>query len=419
MTTPFPITAIREQFPALGRTVHDRPAVFLDGPAGSQVPGRVIDAMARYLSESNANCGGPFITSEETDTLLDNGRQAVADLVGAPGDADCIVFGANMTSLTFALSRSLARTWQTGDEVVVTRLDHDANVTPWVMAARDAGVTVRHISFDSQDGTLDLDQLRDVLGPRTRLLAVGAASNSLGTINPLAKICQLAHQFDCEVFVDAVHYAPHAAIDVAAWGCDYVVCSAYKFFGPHVGMLWGRRSRMAELPAYQVRPAGDQLPGRWNVGTQSHEAIAGTLAAIDYLADMGRRIAPEASAGSRRDALLAAYSAIGAYERDLIWHFLDGIKDMSSYTVWGIVDPKRADQRAPTVSFTHARLSPKEIARALGAQGIFVWYGNYYAIGVTEHLNLEPAGMVRIGLLHYNTRDEVDRLLAALRELDG
>lgn len=413
MSDSLDITAVRQHFPALRRTVDGRPLAFFDGPAGSQVPQSVIDRMAEYMSHSNANTGGTFITSRESDEVLRDARAAAADLLGTD-DPDCVVFGPNMTTLTFQLSRSLARTWKPGDEIVVTRLDHDANVAPWVMAARDAGATVHTIDFDRDDTTLDMDQLARLLSPRTALVAVGAASNATGTINPVAKICELSHDVGAEVFVDAVHYAPHALIDVAKWGCDYLACSAYKFFGPHLGLLWGKRDRLAALPAYQVRPAGDGLPGRWSVGTQSHEAIAGTLAAIEYLAALGQ----QSPAVSRRQALSRAYRAIRAHENELIWRFLDGMAKIPSYRIWGITDREQAAERAPTVSFTHARASPETIARVLGEQGICSWYGNYYAIGVTEHLGLEPDGMVRVGVLHYNDRDEVDRLLDALRALD-
>jgi len=410
----FDVSWCRDQFPALARQVDGHPAVYFDGPAGSQVPRRVVDAIGRYLLETNANHGGLFVTSRESDAILHAAGQGVADLLGTD-DAETIVFGPNMTSLTFGLSRALARSWQPGDEILVTRLDHDANVTPWVLAARDAGATVRHVGIRADDCTLDMDDCREKLSPRTRLVAVGCASNAVGTINPVAEIARAAHQVGALVFLDAVHYAPHALPDVVAWDCDFLACSAYKFFGPHEGMLWGRRELLSELPAYKVRPAADSIPDRWMTGTQSHEAIAGTLAAVEYLADLGRQLKPDAA--DRREALKAAYAGIAVYERGLLETMLDGLAQLPGVKVWGITDPARFDQRVPTVSITHERLSPEVLATQLGERGIFVWHGNFYALPLTEALGLEPQGMVRIGLLHYNTAEEVQRLLDVLAEL--
>ncbi|MFH1268312.1 MAG: cysteine desulfurase-like protein, partial [Planctomycetota bacterium] len=339
----------------------------------------------------------------------------LADFLGT-GDPETVVFGANMTTLTFALSRALARTWEAGDEILVTRLDHDANVTPWVLAARDAGATVRHVEIHGEDCTLDVDDLANRLSPRTRLVAVGCASNAAGTINPLEEIVRLAHEAGALVFFDAVHYAPHGLLEVERWGCDFLACSAYKFFGPHVGVLWGRRELLTTLPAYKVRPAPDDIPGRWMTGTQNHECIAGAPAAVEYLADLGRWLAPDAP--DRRGALRAAYRGIVAYERDLVAEILAGLAELPDVKVWGITDPERFDQRVPTVAVTHRRLAPAELAEYLASRGIFVWHGNFYALPLTEALGLEPEGLVRIGLLHYNMAEEVERLLAALRELE-
>jgi len=404
----------RRQFPALRRVVNGHPAVFLDGPGGSQVPERVIDMIAHYLRHANANHGGVFLTSRESDALLDEAHRAVADLFGA-GDPGTIVFGPNMTSLTFALSRALARTWRPGDEVVVTRLDHDANVTPWTLAARDAGASVHHVAVRPEDCTLDLDDLAAKISPRTRLVAVGCASNAVGTVNPIERIVALAHAAGALVYVDAVHYAPHGLLDVRRLGCDFLVASAYKFFGPHVGVLWGRRELLEQLPAYKVRPAPNALPGRWMTGTQNHEGIAGTMAAVEYLADLGRTVASEAP--TRRAALEAAYAAIVAYERELVSVLLAGLAAIPDVRIWGICDPARLDQRVPTVSITHRRLRPREMAERLGEQGFFVWHGNFYALPLTEALGLEPDGLLRIGLMHYNTAEEVQRLLQAVAEM--
>jgi len=404
----------RRQFPALARQVAGTTAVYFDGPAGSQVPQQVIDAVGDYLARMNANHGGRFTTSRESDAVLDSAHAAVARLLGTD-DPDTVVFGPNMTSLTFALSRALGQTWQPGDEVLVTRLDHDANVTPWVLAARDAGAVVRHVEIRREDCTLDLEDLAAKLSPRTRLVAVGCASNAVGTINPVQQIGRLAHEAGALVFLDAVHYAPHRCVDVRAWDCDFLACSAYKFFGPHVGVLWGRRELLTELPAYKVRPAPDGIPGRWMTGTQSHEGIAGTRAAVEYLEELGRTLEPDAS--ESRTALLAAYRGIMQYEHRLVADLLAGLAELPSVKVWGITDRVRFDDRVPTVAITHQRLSPRELAESLGARGIFTWHGNFYALPLTEALGLEPDGLLRIGLLHYNTSEEVGRLLASLAEV--
>ncbi len=404
----------RQHFPALARQHEGHSAVFLDGPAGSQVPRGVIEAISQYLVDCNANHGGVFVTSMESDALLERAHHAVADLLGS-SDPGTVFFGQNMTSLTFAFSRALARTWQAGDEVIVTRLDHDANVTPWVLAARDAGATVHQVGFRHDDCTLQLDEFARVLSPRTRLVAVGCASNAVGTINPVQEIITQAHAVGAQVFLDAVHYAPHASIDVTAWDCDYLACSAYKFFGPHIGILYGKRPLLESLPAYKVRPAPDDLPGRWMTGTQSHEGIAGVLAAIDYLSALGRHLNPTAS--TRREALTSVFDAIQRYERGLGAYLLEELARIPDVRIWGITDPQRLHQRVPTVAITHAQRSSQEVATALARQGIFVWAGNFYALTLTETLGLEPDGLVRLGLLHYNTRAEVERLLDALHGL--
>jgi len=408
------VSRCRDQFPALRQPAGDRSAVYFDGPAGSQVPQRVIDAIGDYLVRMNANHDGVFATSRQSDRMLQAAHQALADFVGTD-DPETIVFGPNMTSLTLALSRALARTWRPGDEVVVTRLDHDANVTPWVLAAEDAGATVRHVGIRAEDCTLDVDDLARKLSPQTKLVAVACASNAAGAITPMTEIVRLAHDAGALVFFDAVHYAPHGLLDASGWGCDFLACSAYKFFGPHVGVLWGRRQLLTELPAYKVRPAPDAIPGRWMTGTQNHECIAGTLAAVEYLADLGRTLQPDAP--DRRTALAAAYQGITAYERSLVAGLLEGLGELSDVTVWGITDPKRLHRRVPTVGITHRRLKPRPLAEYLAERGVYVWHGNFYALPLTEALGLEPDGMVRIGLLHYNTEEEVQRLLDALAEL--
>jgi cysteine desulfurase family protein (TIGR01976 family) len=392
----FDVVSLRRQFPALERAGD---TIFLDGPGGTQVPQGVIDAVVYYLTTCNANHGGLFDTSRASDKILHQAHLAVADLLNAPSP-DEVVFGANMTTLTLHLSRALARTWRPSDEVLVTRLDHDANVSPWVLAARDAGAT------------LDLDDLRRHLGPRTRLVAVACASNAVGTINDVRTIARWAHEAGAHVFLDAVHYAPHGPIDVQAWDCDFLACSAYKFFGPHVGILWGRRELLTELPAYKLRPASDALPDRWMTGTQNHEGIAGVTAAVDYLA------ANASDAADRRHRLRTALTAIQAYEAELSRRLLRGLAERPRFKVWGITDLERVSARVPTVSVTMKERSAADIATHLAGRRIQVWNGNMYALELTERLDLEESGgLLRIGMVHYNTADEVDRLLAALDEL--
>jgi len=408
------VKALRAQFPALSRQVNGRPAVFLDGPAGTQVPQRVIDAISNYLARHNANHGGLFATSIESDRLLAAAHEAAADFLGT-GDPATVAFGANMTTLTLSLSRALARQWQPGDEIVLTRLEHDANFTPWVLAAEEAGVTVRYVDVDPADCTLQVEDFQQLLNRRTRLVAVTCASNAAGTINPIKQICQWAKEVGAVSFLDAVHYAPHDLMDVHDWNCDLLICSAYKFFGPHVGLMYGRRELLESLQPYKLRPAPDDLPGRWMTGTQNHECIVGTMAAIDYLADIGRAASGDPSL-SRRPALVSGFAAIREYERRLVDGLLDGLADLSPYTVWGITDPKKRHQRFPTVSITHERLAAESLATRLAEEGFFTWHGNYYALPLTERLGLEPEGMLRIGLVHYNTVDEVNRLLEVLAD---
>ncbi len=407
---------IRSQFPALSRTVNGYPVAYFDGPAGSQVPASVAEGVSRYLLQHNANCGAPFATSKETDQLLSAARQAMADFVGAD-DPDEIACGANMTSLTLALSRALGRTWKAGDEVVVTRLDHDANVTPWVLAARDAGAVVKHIEVNREDGTLDMESARRAITDRTKLLAVGWASNITGTVNPVRELVAMAHAVGALVFVDAVHFAPHRRMNVADVGCDFLACSAYKFFGPHVGILWGKREHLEAIEPYKLRPSSNDLPGRWMTGTQNHEGICGVMAAIDYIASLGQSSSVTSVESSRRDQLDAAFNVICKHEESLLAPLLAGLSELSGVRIWGIRDPARFEERVPTVSITHPSKSPQELGAALAEEGLFVWPGNHYALPFTEAMGLEPNGTLRIGLLHYNTREEVERLLAALRSL--
>ncbi|HOG46458.1 MAG TPA: cysteine desulfurase-like protein [Anaerolineae bacterium] len=416
------LSFVRPEFPALAQTdAQGRPYVYLDGPGGTQVHQSVIDAMARYLVHANANSHGAFLTSRRTDETVAAARAAMADLFNAPS-TDEIVFGANMTTLTFHISRTIGTLLQPGDEVVTTLLDHNANVAPWLRLA-EQGVLVRQVRFHPEDCTIDMDEMRGAINPRTRVVAVGYASNGVGTINDVAQVTRWAHEAGAWSYVDAVHYAPHGPIDVQAIGCDFLVCSAYKFFGPHEGVLWGRKEILEQLRPDKVRPASDTVPHRFETGTQNHEAIAGTLAAVEYLASLGRR-AGEAFKHEyphlmgRRLELKAAMAAIRAYERALVWPMIAGLQAIPGLKVWGIIDPARAAWRAPTVSFTLQGQHPAEIARRLGDEGIFVWDGNYYALTLMEELGLEAhGGMVRVGLAHYNTAEEVQRLVAAVRRV--
>jgi cysteine desulfurase family protein (TIGR01976 family) len=401
--------SIRAQFPALSRTVEGRPAIFLDGPAGSQVPESVIDAISSYLRTSNANNGGAFVTSRETGQLMKDASLAMADLVGTD-DPDTIVFGPNMTTLTFQFSRALAQTWSDGDEVVVTRLDHDSNVWPWVLAARDAGATVRYVPFHKGDGTLDMEAMAAAIGPQTRLVAVAAASNALGTLNPVPDVVRLAHEHGALVYVDAVHSAPHRLMDAAGWDADFVAFSAYKFYGPHVGIVHARKELLESLPAYQVRPAQAYVPGRWSTGTRNHEGMAGAMAAVEYLAGLGTE------GGTRRERLVSAYSHIEAHEGALCRRLIAGIEALPGFRVMGITDPARSD-RVATIGVVHDTIAPQELHERLGAVGIFCWAGHFYAVEVTAHLGLDPAGMLRLGVMHYNTTEEIDTVVNELRRI--
>jgi cysteine desulfurase family protein (TIGR01976 family) len=395
-------------FPALRRD-----AAYLDGAAGSQVPQSVIDAISNYYVRHNANHGGFFATSRESDAIVDEARRACADLLGTPDDG-CVAFGANMTTLTFSLSRAIATRWKPGDEVIVTRLDHAANVSPWVRAAADRGATVRHVGIHPEDCTLDLDDFRRQLSSRTRLVAVGCASNAVGTRNPFREMTRLAHEVGALVFLDAVHHAPHLLMDVTAWDCDFLCCSAYKFFGPHVGILYGKRHLMESLPAFKVRPCPETLPDRWMTGTQNFAAIAGTGAAVEYLASIGRSLG---ETGDRAACLRRAFAAIEEYERKAGARLLEGLASVKGVRIYGITDPKRLAERVPTVSFTLAGKTPGEVAEHVAQRALFAWHGNYYALPLTESLGVEPLGMVRVGLLHYNTAADIDRLVRALDEI--
>ena len=415
------VSKLRGEFPALQQQADGRPLIFMDGPGGTQVHRSVIEAMAQYLTEANSNAGGAFLFSRRTDETVVSARRAMADLLNAPRPEE-IVFGPNMTSLTFNLSRAIGRTLEPGDEIVVTRLDHDANIAPW-LALEERGIVVRHADFDPGDCTLDMDSLERTITPRTKLVALGYASNAVGSINDVARVASLAHAAGAWLYVDAVHYVPHGPIDVQALDCDFLVCSMYKFFGPHLGALYGRFALLESLPAYKARPAGDDPPHKFETGTPSFEAMAGTTAAVDYLASVGRRYGAELAhqytgfEGRRLD-LKTGMAAIRSYEASLCHRLVTGLQEIPGLRIYGITDPTRLGQRVPTLSFTLKGTSPEEVARRLGEANVFVWNGNFYALAVTERLGLEErGGLLRVGLVHYNTAEEVDYLLGVLADM--
>ncbi len=414
----FDLSLVRPQFPGL-----IRPVIYFDNPGGTQIAQTSLDRMVEYLTNHNANHGGAFASSAESDAVLEEAHRAMADFLNAARPEE-IVFGNNMTTLTLHLSRSIARQWKPGDEIVVTRLDHDANITPWVMAAEDRGAIVHWVDFHPEDGTLDIEDLKKALEGRPRLVAVGYASNSLGTINPIKQIVELAHSAGALVYIDAVQYAAHGPIDVQELGCDYLVCSAYKFFGPHAGILYGRYDLLDDLVAYKVRPAPTVPPDKFETGTQNHEGLAGVLGAVEYFQWIGRTFSDEPQdtfesqlTGRRRD-LKQALAVVRAYEFELSRAVLQVLLETPGVTVYGIQDARRLEERVPTFSFTLKGWHPHHLAEQLAREQIFVWDGNYYALAVTERLGLEESGgMVRVGPVHYNTLDEVARFQEVLAHL--
>ncbi|MDW8326342.1 MAG: cysteine desulfurase-like protein [Anaerolineales bacterium] len=417
---PFPIDRIRAEFPALASG-----AIYFDNPGGTQVPRRVLARMVDYLTRCNANKGGAFRTSVESDAVLAEAHAAMAALLNCRPEE--IVFGQNMTTLTFHLSRSLARWIKPGDEIVVTRLDHDANIAPWLLVAEDRGAVVRWVDVHEADVTLKMDDFERLINSRTKIVAVGYASNAVGTINDVAAVTKLAHAAGALVYVDAVQYAPHGLINVRALDCDFLVCSAYKFFGPHVGILYGKYDLLERLPAYKVRPAHDEPPDKFETGTQNHEGIAGVLGAVEYLEWLGGRELREVreregnegkDGKERREWIERGMAALVEYEAELGAYLIEQLQTVPGLRIRGITDPARLAWRVPTVSFTLEGRHPRQVAAQLAEREIYVWDGNYYALAIAERLGVqERGGMVRVGLAHYNTRDEVNRLIAALHEI--
>ena len=409
------IAWVRSQFPSLQTQVNGQPAAFLDGPAGTQVPTQVMHAIQNYLMSANANAGGAFLTSRRSDEIIAGARAAMADFFHC--DKDEVVFGQNMTTITLGISRAIARELKAGDEILLTTLDHDANFSPW-KALEEQGIVIRQVDIREADCTLDLEDLQRKLSGKTKLVAVGYASNAVGTINPVTEITKLAHAAGALVYIDAVHIAPHGLIDVKALDCDFLVCAPYKFFGPHMGTLYGKRKHLQHFRPYKVRPCTEQVPERWESGTQVHELIAGIGAAVEYLAELGRRSDPGAK--TRREALASAYRATVTYETRLIGRLIDGLQSIPGVRIYGITDSQRSAERCSTLALRIGNHHPTAIAKYLGERGIFTWDGNYYALNLTERLGVESlGGMLRIGLVHYNTMEEVERLLAALREFSG
>jgi len=427
---PLDLSPYRAYFPSLAQEIDGKQVAYFDNPGGTQVASQVIDAMVAYFREANANTGGAFITSRRTDEVIANARSAMADFLHAHSPNE-IVFGPNMTTLTFAFSRAIGKTLQAGDEIVVTVLDHDANVAPWLALQEERGVVIRTVDVHPENITLDMEDMRGKINERTKLVAVGYASNAAGTINDVATIIGWAHEAGALAWIDAVQFAPHGPIDVQQLDADFLVCSSYKFFGPHLGILYGKAEHLAKFPAYKVRPASDLAPDRWETGTQNHEGLAGLVGAIDYLAMIGREQAAQYShafrnaageslySGRQRD-LKVAMQALMDYERGLSAYLLAGLREIHGIHLYGITNPRQLTQRVPTVICAIDGHTPRELAAFLASHAIFAWDGNYYALGIMERLGLEEhGGALRLGMAHYNTTGEIDRVLACLEQLDS
>ena len=416
------LATIRSQFPALAITDDGRPRLYFDNPAGTQVPQSVADRMSECLLQANANLGGYFQTSHLADKVVSDARDAMADFLNAPS-ADEIIFGQNMTTMTLHVSRSIGRHLKAGDEIILSQMDHDANVEPWVLLARDLDLEIRWLPFDVETFEFDLAKLDDLLTSKTRLVCMGGASNLIGTINDVKTVCTKAREAGAWSYIDAVQSVPHVSTDVQALGCDFLACSAYKFFGPHQGILWARREVLEALEPYKVRPASDGIPDCFETGTQSHEGMAGVAAAVDYFAWIGETMAGEFHAANQQFEgrclhTHAAMDCLFAYEKLLAERLIDGLQDIRGVTVQGITNPEAMHRRVPTVSFTHDKQAPAETARALGERNIFVWNGHNYAIEPAKALGiLDSGGAVRVGPVHYNSAEEIDELLNALEDI--
>ncbi len=409
---------IRPRFPSLHQPADDGTLpIFLDNPAGTQVPRAVMRAVTDYYMTMNANSGGVFATSRRNDEMARRARERMADFLNASGASE-IVIGPNMTTLSFSLSRSIAQTLAPGDEIVLTRMDHDANIAPWVRVAGDKGLKVRWVDIRQADCTLDMDSLEAALSERTRVVATVHASNAVGTINPVQQIAGMAHAVGALHIVDAVQSAPHVPLDVAEIGCDFLLCSSYKFYGPHLGIMWGRQALLDSLPVSKVRPAKDAAPYRWENGTPSYETWNGLLACLEHWENIGQEFGDAGLRGgeSRRRRLKRGMRAVNAYEQKLVGALIDGLLAIPGVEVAGITDGARLAQRVPTVAMVKEGHAPDEIARYLARNHIYVWSGHYYAVEIMERIN-KPRGMVRIGIGQYNTLDEINKLLNLLDQL--
>jgi cysteine desulfurase family protein (TIGR01976 family) len=418
----FDLESVRSQYPALAETDDGKRRIYFDNPAGTQVPQVVVDRMADCMLKSSANLGGYFKTAKLADEVVDNAHEAMADFLNAPS-ADEIIFGQNMTTITLHVSRSIGRTLSAGDEIILSRMDHDANVQPWVLLARDLGLTVRWLPFNTETFEFDLDELDKLLNKRTRLVCVGGASNLTGTINNVTEISRRAREAGAWSYIDAVQSVPHVSTDVQKIGCDFLVCSAYKFFGPHQGILWGRKEILEQLEPYKVRPAPAEPPGCFETGTQSHEGMAGTAAAVEYFAAIGQTMGAGFHANypdfsGRRLHAHAAMDCLFDYETALSSQLIEGLSELAGVKVQGITANDALDRRVPTVSFTHESVRPEVIAEKLAAQNIFVWSGHNYAVEAAQLLGIyERGGAVRIGPVHYNNSNEINELLNALGDI--
>ena len=415
----FDLEKIRAQFPALAITDEGRPRVYLDNPAGTQVPLQVIDRMRDYLIQCNANQGGHFSTSLESDRILEEAHQAMADLLHARSSTE-IIFGANMTTLTYAMSRSLGKHFGKGGALLLTRMDHDGNIAPWLQLSEDLGLEVRWLEFDQETYEYRMEMLDELLDAGDVLLAaVNYSSNCFGTINDVKTITERVKSKGGLVYIDAVQYVPHGITDVQDLGCDFLVCSPYKFFGPHQGVLWGRHELLMELEAYKVRPASDLPPGKFETGTLSHESIAGTLGAVEYLEWLSETVDPPSKkTKSRRQRILSAMKAIQLYEQQLCKKLISGLQSLPGVKIRGITDPSAMDRRVPTVSFSVEGRHPDQLAKALGDKNIFVWSGHNYALEAVRVMGLlEKGGLVRVGPVHYNTEEEIEKFLEELEQI--
>ena len=415
----YDIESIRSAFPALALTDNGKRRIYFDNPAGTQVPRRVTDQMVKCMIEANANLGGYFPTSEKADAVMAAARDTMSDLLNAPSAND-IIFGQNMTTMTLHVSRSIGQTMSPGDEIILSRMDHDANVTPWVLLARDLGLVIKWLPFNLETFEFELDELDKLITSKTRLLCIGGASNLTGTLHDVKAMCAMAKSANAWTYIDAVQSVPHVSTDVQDLDCDFLVCSAYKFFGPHQGILYGRREIMQQLRPYKVRPAPDETPGAYETGTQSHEGAAGVAAAVDHFAWIGETMAKDyyarnAGFSGRRQSVHAAMNFLLDYEATLALHLIEGLQQLPGVRIQGISDPDAMSRRVPTVSFTVSGDSPDRIAKALAGENIFVWSGHNYALEAATVLGiLDRGGAVRVGPVHYNTVEEIDELLNAL-----